>query len=258
MRLTQRTLSPWHRRGHCILQVGFDHAKSLEFLWQSGFDVSAVCTCPALLEGLEAPLRNCVDIEYRAPQGLDTLPYADKSFDYVVLNVPPTLDKQKYPPLHALLGEALRIAGKGVLFQGWNPASLVGLQYTWQKKSLPAYVQACPWYAWRDVYTTLRALHPSQKHASSTIRTQSALFGPTTWWQESPRWKKLRGFMLPIPVGALVHVRLSLKDQGAMRSMPLFVNPLSTEKLHAAPVTERIHRKESRAQPVPTSKNNNS
>ncbi len=245
LRLTQRTLSPWHRRGHCILQIGFDHVKSLEILWQSGFDVSAVCICSGLLESLEAPVRHCVDIEYRSPQGLDNLPYADKSFDYVVINLPPIQENQQYPPLHSLLGEALRIAGKGILFQGWNPASLVGLRHTWQKKSLPAYLQACPWHAWRDVYTTLRTLHPAQKQAPSSIHTQSALFGPLAWWQEHSRLKKLHGLMMPLPMGALMHIRLNLKDQGAMRGMPLFVNPLVGEELRASPVTERIHHKKS-------------
>ncbi len=250
--LTKKALAPWHRRGHCILQMGFDHGKSLELLWQNGFDVSAVCSSQALLDTLEAPLRQCVDIEYRAPASFDHLSYADKSFDYVIVALPPTHADAPYPPLENILREALRIAAKGVLFQSWNISSLVGMQYTWRKSALPPYLQACTWHTWRTVYKTLRSLHPQQSgiHAS-TLRTFSSLWGPMPLWKrQKTAWEYLeeKGFSalfkrpkvaLPLPLGALCYVRLTLKDKGLMANMPLYVKPLTQEALRPASVTER-------------------
>ncbi len=251
LRLTKEILSPWHRRGHCILQMGFDHAKTLELLWQSGFDVSAVCTSPSLLEHLEAPLRQCVDIQYRAPAGLDTLPYADKSFDYVVISLPPTAQEKPYPSLQSMVGEALRIAAKGILFQGWNICSLAGLHYTWKKKALPLYLQEGTWHTWRHVYSTLRALAPKgDTGARSSISTKTSLISPIPYWTGSGRFEKTHHWKLSIPLGALMQVRLTLQDQGAMTSMPLYVRPLTHKPLQTLPVVESVRPRV----PTPTSR----
>ncbi len=238
LHVTQKALAPWHRRGHCILQMGFDHGSSLEFLWQSGFDVSALCSSSHVLESLNTPLRQCIDTEYRAPAAFDHLSYGDNSFDYVIVSLPPA--ERPYPALKNILREALRIAAKGVLFQGWNSYSLAGIQRKTCKSSLAPYMQACHWHSWRQVYHTLRSLHPQQRgiHAS-TLRTFSTLLGPTRAWQASGRLQKMYNLTLPLPTGALMAVRLTFKDQGVMSNIPLYVKPLAGETLQAAPVAER-------------------
>ncbi len=244
-RLTEKMLSPWPRRGHTILQIYFSHSSVLEFLWHSGLDVSAVTPCAQLLESMEPSLRQKIDVHTLAPAALDHMPFGDKSFDYVALSLPPIPSKQHYPPLHALLQEAIRMAAKGVLFQGWNPCSMVGMQHAWRKKSLPPFLQASPWYAWRDVTNTLRTLSAPRLPASlgnplGRIHTRSTLFTPLFCWKTGSFSQKCTGLPLPGPLGALMQVRLHLSAQIPMTSTPLHLPSLANSTMQPAPVAERV------------------
>ncbi len=244
LRLTEKMLTHWPRRGHSILQVYCEHASTLELLWRSGLDVSAVLPSSALLQSVESSVRQRFDIHTLAPAALDNLPWADKSFDYVALMLPPLPDTHAYPPLHALLAEAIRVAAKGVLFQGWNPCSVVGMRHTWRKKTLAPFLQAGLWHSWRDVTQTLLTLSQSPAPTTLTrslrrLHTRSTLMSAMRHWGKKSFMQKYNDLILPIPMGALMQVRVDLADSIAMTSTPLRFNPLSGATMQPAPVTKR-------------------
>ena len=116
-------LAPWPRRGRELLVIGCGAGHVLPPLWQSGFDLSACETSPALREQARRRAPQGVEIEAASP---DWLPFADNSFDWVLLRA------DELPPaaLPAALGEACRVAACGLALTFWNSASLPWL--TWR------------------------------------------------------------------------------------------------------------------------------
>lgn len=116
-KLLYHLLSPWRRRGATLLQVGLRGALWPDFFWEAGFDVAALEADPAALEAardITGPR-----VEYHVGQP-DYLPFDDGRFDHVVLahlGLTPRM----------ALGEALRVASRGVIVLEWNRLSLAAL-----------------------------------------------------------------------------------------------------------------------------------
>ena len=110
-------LAPWPRRGRELLVIGCGAGHVLPPLWQSGFDLSACEASPALREQARRRAPQGVEIEAASP---DWLPFADNSFDWVLLRA------DELPPaaLPAALSEACRVAACGLALTFWNSASL--------------------------------------------------------------------------------------------------------------------------------------
>lgn len=136
-------LAPWPRRGRELLVIGCGAGHVLPPLWQSGFDLSACEASPALREQARRRAPQGVEIEAASP---DWLPFADNSFDWVLLRA------DELPPaaLPAALGEAwprggLR-SGPHFLEQrlpAWLTWRLHGRRHAWPGHCLPF------WTAWR-------------------------------------------------------------------------------------------------------------
>lgn len=184
-------LAPWPRRGRELLVIGCGAGHVLPPLWQSGFDLSACEASPALREQARHRAPQGVEIEAAAP---DWLPFADNSFDWVLLRA------DELPPaaLPAALGEACRVAACGLVLTFWNSASLPwltwrlhGRRHAWPGHSLPF------WTAWR-----LLAARPGRLHAASCL------------WRPACRWHhgtKMRAAALSrLPFGAWCVLRLDM------------------------------------------------
>ncbi len=248
LKLTKKMLSHWPRRGHSFLQIYFDAPKVVENLWQSGFDVSAVVPSSTLTKSIDTTLRHRIEMHHIAPKALDNLPFNDKSFDYVALTLPPLTDNTAYPALKDILHEALRLAVKGILFQGWNSSSLEGIQHRIRKGAQPAFLQACPWYSWREICRILRQHERARTRNITSVTNpfgnlhiRSSLMGFSQHWEKESFIKKANELMVPLPLGALMQVRLHLVDHTAITSTPLRITPLSSTGMQAVPVAERRH-----------------
>ncbi len=214
LHLSKKMFSHWPRRGHSFLQIHCSHWKVLELLWESGFEVTAVSLEENFMHTAPPQLQQVVDMHMLRAPALAHLPFANNSFDYVELNFLPPISAEEnistqhdFPPLHAMLSEALRVAAKGVIFQGLNPFSMAGMQAKCAKKSLPPFLQQSPWHAWRDVCNTLRTLAPTGK-----ISTRSMLLGPIASWGKKSLTKKINEAVMLGPVGALMQVRFNFAD----------------------------------------------
>ncbi len=162
-------LAPWPRRGRELLVIGCGAGHVLPPLWQSGFDLSACETSPALREQARRRAPQGVEIEAASP---DWLPFADNSFDWVLLRA------DELPPaaLPAALGEACRVAACGLALTFWNSASLPWL--TWRlhgrRHAWPGHCLSF-WTVWR-----LLAARPGRLHAAS------CLWRPACRWHVAP------------------------------------------------------------------------
>ncbi len=217
MHLTKEMLSPWPRRGHNMLAMGFGHWKSLEMLWESGFDVSAIAASQEQMELAKQSLHQKVDLYFNS---FDHLPFDDNSFDYVILRPPPR--EEAYPLLQDMLKEAARLATKGILLQFWNKFSLLKLMSI--RQSLPYFLERSLWSSWHDARKIMRKIAPK-----GAISTGSTLLGPPSTWHEDSLWFKSNSKFVPIPLGALVHLRLDLVPKIPLTGIPLRLDPVGVK-----------------------------
>ncbi len=225
--LTKKMLSHWPRRGHSLLAIGFGHWKSLEILWESGFDVSAIAASSVQVQAARQALQHKVEIY---SQSFEQLPFDDKSFDYVILMPPPR--QEPYPALHAMLKESIRLAKHGILVQFWNTISILGLWSKWQK--LPYFLRHRWLVSWRDAHNTLRTLAPK-----GVISTGSILCGPPNTWQENVWLEKANTHIIPLPIGSLVQLRLSFLPQKPLTGIPIALDPRQIKSVQPLVAMER-------------------
>lgn len=283
--LLQHALSPWPRRGHSLLDMGCGDGLFLEFFWQSGFDVTAIDRASPLLDAARQRLHGRADIQAGA---LDSLPFADNTFDYVAITaplpsfmapVPPPKDGQKSADssthstetdtkaskarklssspnnttsaisltlAHDILHEAVRVSAKGLILRCWNPFSLAGLwRHTWlcPSATLPEQQDTTPqdasvasltsptapplsaappsatgalWLGWRDYRALLRTLSPG-----CAISTRSTLCGPPPTWHPGKALRHLNEWESPLPLGAVVYLRVRHQAQCPFTALPL-------------------------------------
>jgi len=242
-RLLHRLMSVWQRRGADLLQIGLNAGFSPEFFWEAGFDVTAVDASPACLAAAKS--QTGPKIEYACAHA-EALPFEDGNFDYAVLMHPsfrfpregrPRSGKAaggRGPGLSgAAFSEALRVASRGIILVDWNRFSLAGVprnaEERWAQDDAvvsfygPGAGGVTPW----EVYGMARRACPGRR-----ISLMSAL---PLWEQTWPDGAQgvcgtLRRalapfnlFPLPLPVGALVGVRVDwapvpLTPVGMLRS----------------------------------------
>ena len=199
-------LAPWPRRGRELLVIGCGAGHVLPPLWQSGFDLSACEASPALREQARRRAPQGVEIEAASP---DWLPFADNSFDWVLLRA------DELPPaaLPAALGEACRVAACGLALTFWNSASLPwltwrlhGRRHAWPGHCLPF------WTAWR-----LLAARPGRLHAASCL------------WRPACRWHHgthvHAAALSRLPFGAWCVLRLDMSPRRTGTPLPLRLRP---------------------------------
>ncbi len=244
--LSKKMFSPWPRRGHSFLQIQPAHWKELEFLWQSGFEVSAISLMDDFMADAPDYLQNSVEVYRLRKAALEHLPFAPKSFDYVGVNLLPPLAehnvllgctnvfvdnahkmanfKQEQMDLstlslHGILGEALRVANKGLILQCLNRFSLAGLQRKCAPKTLPIFLQNNLWYAWRDIYCVFNMLDVSP--LASNVKTSSMLLGFSGTWKQPLSMQKLNKYMVNLPLGALMQIRLNVQEEPTFTGLGL-------------------------------------
>lgn len=199
-------LAPWPRRGRELLVIGCGAGHVLPPLWQSGFDLSACEASPALREQARRRAPQGVEIEAASP---DWLPFADNSFDWVLLRA------DELPPaaLPAALGEACRVAACGLALTFWNSASLPwltwrlhGRRHAWPGHCLPF------WTVWR-----LLAARPGRLHAASCL------------WRPACRWHHgthvHAAALSRLPFGAWCVLRLDMSPRRTGTPLPLRLRP---------------------------------
>lgn len=210
--LTERTdlllslLAPWPRRGRELLVLGCGAGHILRPLWRNGFDLTACEADPALRRQARHRAPQGVEVEAAAP---DWLPFADKSFDWVLLRA----DELSPAVLPAALDEACRVAACGLALTFWNSLSLPrlawhlhGHRHAWPGQALPF------WTAWR-----LLASRPGRLHAAS------CLWRPACRWSHPPRHQS--GLLSRLPLGAWGILRLDMAPRRTGTPLPLRLRP---------------------------------
>ncbi|MCA1945052.1 MAG: class I SAM-dependent methyltransferase [Desulfovibrio sp.] len=213
LRLLERMLAAWPRRGRSLLQIGCGIGQFLDVFWQAGFDVTGVEHSPALLAASRARLGSRVDLHLAA---FDHLPFADREFEYVVLT--------GCPPTQEHLAEAMRVASRGALIAFCNRWSLAGAVSLVRRRAMyfpPSAHTSCFW----PVLRRLRALarERAAMKAGNAVTThpwaitqRSMLLGPPQSWVERKPWSLLNDWPCLLPVGAWHVIRLDLAPAAGM------------------------------------------
>ncbi len=227
MHLSKKMLSHWPRRGNNILVIGFGHWKSLEMLWENGFDVSAIAASKAHIDTARQALHQRVEIFLHA---FENLPFDDKTFDYVIVSPPPR--PKAYPDLNIILHEARRLATKGILLQFWNKLPFVNPYKT--SKKLPFFLQHRWCISFRQAHKSLRDIAPN-----CSIVTGSTLIGPPSTWKENSFLHRVNCKAVPLPIGNLVQLRLNLTPQAPLTGIPLKLDSVKITKAQPLIAMER-------------------
>lgn len=266
--LLQNVLSPWPRRGHSLLEMGCGDGLFLEFFWQAGFDMTAIDRASPLLDTARQRLHGRADIQAGA---LDALPFADNTFDYVSITSPLPVPapprthdpaEQKSYAAESLvlaqniLREAVRVSAKGLVLRCWNPFSMAGLwRYAWlcpgaaphgwsppeaqetqsEPRNMISEGKRALWLGWRDYRGMLRALSPG-----CSISTRSTLCGPPPTWHPGKLLRYLNEWESPLPLGAVVYLRVNHQTQCPFTSLPLRLS-LHLKSTPPAAAMERGH-----------------
>ena len=120
-RLLARGLAPWPHEGRTLLEVNCGPGLVEPHLRAMGLDVTGCEPSPALRNRFSSRLGYTYIVD---PAHADLLPYGDASFDWVLLRLEHT---KCGTDLAAVLGEARRVALKGVAVLVWNRWSLPAL-----------------------------------------------------------------------------------------------------------------------------------
>lgn len=190
--LSRRMTSCWSRRGHKLLELYCADGYFLEMFWQSGFDVSGQEQDPALLAQARLRLKNTAEFSQARPH---TLPYDDRSFDYVVCLTGLATDAE---PLD-LVGEMFRLATHGVLLAFPCSWSMHGLGRAFRRKA-----------KFQKLFSPLQIsslISQADESGSGKSNWAATLPGPAWAWK-SRRLAALNSLILPMPLGALGMVRV--------------------------------------------------
>lgn len=194
-------LSPWRRRGASLLQVGLRDGLWPDFFWEAGFDVTALDADPAAVEASREATGPKVEYALGQP---DHMPFDDSQFDHVVI-VHSGLEPRM------VLGEALRVAARGIIALEWNRFSLAALSrgearhgvWPWMLTWLGR--KACP-ECRMSLYSVLR--WPVFAWPGSRPRPESRP-GPGQSGAKRPR-RRLREPVTPLPFGAIMGLRMEI------------------------------------------------
>lgn len=236
-RLLQRLLAPWRRRGATLLQVGLGDGLLPDFFWEAGFDVAALDADPATLEAAREATGPRVDYALGKP---DYLPFDDGRFDHVVLahlGLTPRM----------ALGEALRVASRGVIVLEWNRLCLAALSRgPWRRGVWPWSLtwlgrKACP-DGRMSLYSVLPwplFVWPGRKPAPAGAMDKTR---PSV--RRSVR--RARDLVVPAPVGAIMGLRLE-KNPALSTPVGAVTDAPQSPAYARQPVVNRV----GRGMPVP-------
>lgn len=219
-RLLARALAPWPHEGRTLLEVNCGPGLVEPHLRAMGLDVTGCEPSPALRNRFSSRLGYTYIVD---PAHADLLPYGDASFDWVLLRLEHT---KCGTDLAAVLGEARRVALKGVAVLVWNRWSLPALcdvRHT---------INASPQSAVR-VFRELVSWH------EGSVRVYGALFWPMPLWSlfrgrqgcreseaghEGPFLQLSDCLLAHVPLGlfgGLSLIRLDLPPSRPMTARPL-------------------------------------
>lgn len=227
-RLVQKMLAPWPRRGRSLLEVGCGSGRFLDVFWDAGFDVTALDPDPVQLEAANVRLGGRVETRLGVP---DALPFEDDAFDFVSLG-PFSLCQNTQRGTQNVadaLREAARVAALGVLLRFWNPHSLAAVGKT-LRGQLPG---ECLNLSWGRARSILRDCVPH-----CTLSTRSLLHGPVSLWREGVL-SRVCDTIVPLPLGALLAVRLTCVPSTPLTGLPLRIRPLCLDTAQPAAAMER-------------------
>ncbi len=193
-------VSQWTRRSRNLLEIGCGGGFFTHFLWESGFDVTAVDHKEKELKAARSRMGPRVDFHLTA---LDHLPFEDNSFDYAA--VPTILDLHENPA--GVMAEAARVAAKGIIVVFSNKLSLYCL--TCRGKDADCRLS---FFSARKM---AREICPECR-----ITMRGILPGPMFIWRENRLCSLINSLGSRLPIGAYIGMRL---DFGSPRG----VTPLS-------------------------------
>ena len=208
LKLVQRMLTPWPRRGHKLLLLGVGAGYLLPLLWEAGFDVTGVDNDPARIAQARQRMGDRVELAVGA---LDHTSYGGNSFDFVVIPPLPALSgapQGQREALATVLAEAVRLTARGLLAAFWNPCSLAGMGCSHPDHPLYPLQEAVCWLP-RGAY--VRALRELAPHGR--LRGRSCLCTPPALWAASAPDAPSRDFQpgsaAQIPPRAGLHTRIA-------------------------------------------------
>ena len=210
-RLMADMISAWPRRNHSLLEIGCGAGHFLELFYGGGFDVTGIDKSEAMLERARARMGNRVTLR---TGNAERLPFDDGEFEFVALvTALECMDDQG-----AVLGEAFRVATKGVVIAYLNSWSLYRIEHIFRKclraghgtktgKNCSALQQA----RWFSLFSICRMIQRVSGRRPNAFR--STLFSPSFLWRGdrpfSLSWAQL------LPFGAVSVVRVDLVPMSA-------------------------------------------
>lgn len=199
-KLLHYLLSPWRRRGATLLQVGLRDRLWPDFFWEAGFDVAALDADPAAMEASREVTGPKVEYFLGQP---DHLPFDDSQFDHVIV-----LHSRLEPRM--VLGEALRVAARGIIVLEWNRLSLAALTRGAARRGVWPWMltwlgrKACP-----ECRMSLHSVLPWPQFAWPGGR-QRPVEAKQTGRPGAKRPRRLRDPVVPLPLGAIMGLRMEI------------------------------------------------
>ncbi len=192
-------VSAWPRRGQRLLEVGCGPGLFLEHFWDLGFDVDGLDPSPAMLKAARSRLGKKADLHLGQAEHL---PFGDKEYDFVALIT--ALEFCDAPG--KALGEAVRVARKGVLVGFLNRCSLYRLTHglPWAQCRRGS-LQAARWFSCREIVRLFGEVAGRRPRTSASV-----LPGPPATWREGWFWRLLNRPLYPVCLGAFAAVRFDL------------------------------------------------
>ncbi|MGE9985670.1 class I SAM-dependent methyltransferase [Desulfovibrio sp. SGI.169] len=205
MRLLQQSLAAWPRRGARLLEVNCGEGLFLPLLWECGFDVTGTEHAPDLRARAVINAAARAEVEAAAD---DCLPFEDNDFDWVVLHVAAA----DADALAASVGEALRVAARGLAVTFWNTASLPGIcrRLSGRKTVWPA-----PGHSWWRVWRLIKAFRTGR------LTSLSTLAGPMCTWNRQCVAAPCNTWLRGLPLGAWSVIRLDMAPLRPVTPLPL-------------------------------------
>lgn len=205
MRLMQQSLAAWPRRGTRLLEINCGEGLFLPLLWECGFDVTGTERTPHLRARAAINAAARAEVEAAAD---DHLPFEDNAFDWVVLHVVAA----DADALAASVGEALRVAARGLAVTFWNTASLPGFcrRLSGRKAVWPA-----PGHSWWRVWRLIRAFRTGR------LTSLSTLAGPMCTWNRQCVVAPCNSWLRGLPLGAWSVIRLDMAPLRPVTPLPL-------------------------------------
>ncbi len=192
--LLGKLLSGWPRRSRSLLVLNAGSGQMLEMLWQAGFDITAQDDDPEFLSLARESVHRHIDFILSAP---DHIPLNDCSFDYAVAVA--ALEFWENP--ESVFEELNRVACSGIILIFPNSLSVCAGKRLWGEPHPLFHYPDARLPSAKTVWSLLnKCFGKKNKQWTST------LVGPCFTWQ--PRFARFNSILSPIPLGAVLGVRV--------------------------------------------------